>query len=168
MIYIYNDFGGTHTTVLAAAYHLKKLTPTRAPTDREILTTHNFNKLVYADRGKLFFHGIDDEGNPVYTMGRGKSKILIPGAVNLLSMLMEEHKLREKIVLSNTSPTVPLPMTLGGMLSRWLKIDAIGVPLLLYGAKIAYRDIVNLVDHTKSAAKQSSSQLLVLDNKRFT
>ena len=25
MIYIYNDYGGTHTTALAAAYHLKEL-----------------------------------------------------------------------------------------------------------------------------------------------
>lgn len=24
MIFIYNDYGGTHTTSLAAAYHLKK------------------------------------------------------------------------------------------------------------------------------------------------
>lgn len=167
MIYIYNDFGGTHTTVMAAAYHLKKLPVTRAPTKDEILTTHNFNKLNYSDRGKLFFHGTDDEGNRVYTMGRGKSKILVPGVVNLLSMLIEENKLQEKIILSNTSPTVPLPMTLGGLLSRWLKIDVIGVPLLIMGAKKAYRDIINVVDHTKTAAKDSTSQLIVLDNKRI-
>ncbi len=28
MIYIYNDYGGTHTTALAAAYHLKQLPQT--------------------------------------------------------------------------------------------------------------------------------------------
>lgn len=31
MIYIYDDFAGTHSTALAAAYHLKKL-----PTNRKL------------------------------------------------------------------------------------------------------------------------------------
>ena len=66
MIYIYNDFGGTHTTALAAAYHLKKLDESREPTEYEILHSHNFNKLTSKDRGKLFFHGTDDEGNNRY------------------------------------------------------------------------------------------------------
>ncbi|MGO4275701.1 DUF3189 family protein, partial [Paenibacillus sp. TAF58] len=39
MIYIYNDFGGTHTTSLAAAFHLKKLDGSREPTTNEILNT---------------------------------------------------------------------------------------------------------------------------------
>ncbi|MCR8634338.1 DUF3189 family protein [Paenibacillus radicis (ex Xue et al. 2023)] len=165
MIYIYNDFGGTHTTVLAASYHLNKLDVNREPTKTEILASHNFNKLVYKDRGKLYFHGTDEEGNQVYTMGRGRSKILIPGIYNLIQMLLDENVLHEKIILSNTSPTVPLSMTMGGMLSRWLKIDFIGVPLLVMGAKQAYKDIVNLVHQTKQAAKISASQLVMLENK---
>ncbi|WP_248927919.1 DUF3189 family protein [Paenibacillus hamazuiensis] len=167
MIFIYNDFGGTHTTVLAAAYHLKKLDETREPTKQEILSAHNFNKLVYKDRGKLYFHGVDEEGNKVYTMGRGRSKILIPGIYNLIDTLQKQNALNEKIILSNTSPTVPFPMTCGGMLSRWLKIDFIGVPLLVSGAKIAYQDIVNLVHHTKDIAKSSASPLILLENEQF-
>jgi hypothetical protein len=167
MIYIYNDFGGTHTTAMAAAYHLKKLDESHKPTKSEILNTHNFNKLVYKDRGKLFFHGKDEDGNKVYTMGRGMSKILVPGIFNLIDMMVEEEVLAEKIILSNTSPTVPFPMTCGGMLSRALKIDFIGVPLLVIGAKEAYQDIINLVHHTKHIAKTTNSQLIMLDNKDF-
>ena len=33
MIYIYNDYGGTHTTALAAAYHLKEISPIRTKTN---------------------------------------------------------------------------------------------------------------------------------------
>ena len=55
MIYIYNDFGGTHTTALAAAYHLKKLDGSHEPTKNEILNTHNFNKLVYKTEGSYIF-----------------------------------------------------------------------------------------------------------------
>ena len=167
MIYIYNDFGGTHSTVLAASYHLKKLDETREPTTEEILSAHNFNELRYKDRGKFYFHGVDEDGNSVYTVGRGRSKILIPGMENLIQMLLEEQVLHEKIILSNTSPTVPIPMTFGGMFSRWLRIDSIGVPLLVFGAKIAYKDIINLVNHTKMTANNSTSQLVVLDNKQF-
>ncbi|MGO4275348.1 DUF3189 family protein, partial [Paenibacillus sp. TAF58] len=123
--------------------------------------------LVYKDRGKLYFHGNDEDGNKVYTMGRGRSKILVPGVFNLIDMLIEEEVLNEKIILSNTSPTVPFAMTCGGMLSRWLKIDFIGVPLLVIGAKQAYKDIFNLVQHTKQTAKSSTAQLIMLENKDF-
>lgn len=167
MIYIYNDFGGTHTTVLAASYHLEKITITREPTKDEILTAHNFNRLEHKDRGKLYFHGKDEDGNKVYTLGRGRSKILVPGIINLINMLIEDEALNEKIILSNTSPTVPFSMTCGGMLSRWLKIDLIGVPLLVSGAKQAYKDIINLVQHTKKIAKNTHSQVIMLENKEF-
>jgi len=152
---------------LAAAYHLKKLDETREPTKEEILGAQNFNKLVYQDRGKFYFHGVDEEGNRVYTVGRGRSKILIPGIYNLIHMLQEEKRLDEQIILSNCSPTVPLPMTFGGLFSRWLKIDFIGVPLLIIGAKQAYKDIVHLVHTTKEKAKNCDSPLLMLENKQF-
>lgn len=55
MIYIYTDFGGTHTTSLAAAYHLNKLPTDRKLTKEEILNVDYFNKLKTEDMGKLFF-----------------------------------------------------------------------------------------------------------------
>lgn len=167
MIYIYNCYGGTHSSVLAASYHLKKLDETREPSKEEILSSHNFNELNYQDRGKFYLHGIDEEGNRVYTVGRGRSKILIPGIYNLIDMLQQENRLEEKIILSNCSPTVPLPMTFGGLFSRWLKIDSIGVPLLIMGAKQAYKDIIHLVHKTKEKAHSTSAPLIMLDNKEF-
>ena len=35
MIYIYNDYGGTHTTALAAAYHLKEITQSERKLTKE-------------------------------------------------------------------------------------------------------------------------------------
>lgn len=55
MIFIYTDFGGTHTTSLAAAYHLNKLPTDRKLTKEEILNVEYFNKLKTEDMGKLFF-----------------------------------------------------------------------------------------------------------------
>ncbi|WP_252223050.1 DUF3189 family protein [Clostridium sp. ME22] len=153
--------------MLAIAYHLKMLDETREPTKEEILNLPNFNKLVYGNRGELFYYGSDKDGNEVYAMGRGSSKVLIPGLYNLASMLHKQKLLNEKIIFSNTSPTVPLPMTLGGVFSRWLKIDFIGVPLLVKGAKKSYKDIVKLVSHTKKAANEDESGVIILDNKEF-
>lgn len=167
MIYIYNCYGGTHSSILAVAYHLELLDETREPTKYEILNLPNFNKLVYGNRGELFYYGSDKDGNKVYVVGRGRSKVLIPGLYNLSSMLHKQKLLNEKIIFSNTSPTVPLPMTFGGLFSRFLKIDFIGVPLLVKGAKQSYKNVINLVNHTKKAAKKDKSEVIILDNKEF-
>ena len=167
MIYIYNCYGGTHSSILAIGYHLEMLDETREPTKDEILNLPNFNKLVYGNRGELFYYGSDKDGNEVYAIGRGRSKVLIPGLYNLASMLHKQKLLNEKIIFSNTSPTVPLPMTFGGLFSRWLKIDFIGVPLLVKGAKQSYKDVIKLVNHTKKAAKEDNSEVIILDNKEF-
>lgn len=164
MIYIYNDYGGTHTTALAAAYHLKKLPTNRKLTTEEILSVDYFNKLQTSDMGKLIFHGQDENGNPVYTIGRGNSKVLVPALENLSLLLQERYKTDEKIVYSNTSPTVPLVMTIGGFLSRRLKLDFIGVPLLVLGVKQCYKNVIELVIHTKLAGKSEPGSVIVLEN----
>ncbi|MFE5324516.1 DUF3189 family protein [Paenibacillus sp. NPDC056579] len=56
-------------------------------------------------------------------------------------------------------------MTIGGMFSEALKIDFIRVPLLVLGAKQTYQNIINLVDHTRNAARNASSPLTSLQNK---
>lgn len=167
MIYIYNDFGGTHTTSLAAAYHLKQIPADHKLTKEEILTVPYFNQLKTSDMGKIIFHGIDEDGNSVYTVGRGSSKHMIPALKNLSSLLQEKYDGSEKIIFSNTSPTVPFAMTVGGLLSRRLHIDFLGVPLLVIGAKQCYQDIVRLVNHTKEMAKKTNKRVQVLRNKSF-
>ena len=59
-------------------YHLKKLPFSRKPSKNEILSTDCFNQLSPKEMGKLIFHGLDEEGHQVYTIGRGSSKAVIP------------------------------------------------------------------------------------------
>ncbi len=165
MIYIYNCYGGTHSSSLASAVHLKKLPLDRIPTTEEILGTDYFNKLNSKDMGKIIYRGTDDEGNKVYTIGRGTSRILIPCLKDLIILLHQESGLNERIIFSNMSPTVPFSMTMGGFLSRALGMDLIGVPLLVLGAKQCYRQIIDIVNRTKEAAKTSDRPVLVLTNK---
>ncbi|HWO97098.1 MAG TPA: DUF3189 family protein [Bacillus sp. (in: firmicutes)] len=167
MIYIYNDYGGTHSTALAAAYHLKRLPDDHRLTKEEILNVDYFNKLTSSDMGKIIFHGIDEEGNSVYTIGRKSSKLVVPSLKNLSLLLQDKYQGHEKIIFSNTSPTVPFAMTIGGFLSRGLKIDFLGVPLLVLGAKQCFNDIIRLVEHTKQTAKSANTKVIVLENKGF-
>ncbi|MDW7617888.1 DUF3189 family protein [Peribacillus simplex] len=168
MIYIYNDYGGTHTTALAAAYHLKKLPIDRKLTKKEILNVNYFNKLTTSDMGKFIFQGIDEDGNSVYTIGRKSSKIVVPALKNLSLLLQSKHQFHEKIIFSNTSPTVPFVMSIGGFLSRQLKIDFIGVPLLIIGAKQCCDNIFRLVENTKQIGKSSNEEkVIILENEIY-
>ncbi|GIO23223.1 DUF3189 family protein [Oceanobacillus sp. J11TS1] len=167
MIYIYNDYGGTHTTSLAAAYHLNKLPLNRKLTKGEILHVRYFNKLTKHDLGKLIFHGIDEEGNAVFTIGRRNNKYVVPALSELATLLQDRAPMDEKIVLSNTSPTVPLAMTVGGFLSRGLNINFLGEPLLVVGAKQCCEKINRLVEETKKASHSMNSNVIVLENKKF-
>lgn len=168
MIYIYDDFAGTHSTALAAAYHLKKLPTNRELTKAEILQVDYFNKLTPNDFGKIIFHGIDEEGASVYTLGRKRSKFTVPAMKDLIYILEDKNKMEQNIIFSNTSPTVPLAMTLGGLFSRRLKIDFIGVPLLILGAKQSRQDILRLVEFTKQVGKSTTATVTILDNQDFT
>ncbi|MCL6573121.1 MAG: DUF3189 family protein [Bacillus sp. (in: Bacteria)] len=169
MIYIYNDYGGTHTTSLAAAYHLKQLPQSeRKLTKDEILNVEFFNKLTKEDFGKLIPHGVDQDGNSVYTVGRKRNKYVVPALKDLSLLLQEKFHFDEKIVFSNTSPTVPLAMSIGGFLSRGLKIDSIGLPLLIIGAKQCCDNIYRLVENTKEVGRTTYAEnVIILENKMY-
>lgn len=163
MVIIYNCYGGTHSSILASAIHLKKLPSDRVPTRQEILKTEYFNKLTYKDMGRLIFHGVDDDGNRIFTIGRGTSKALVPAMLNLAIALCRDSSLDEHFLFINCSATVPLLMTIGGFLSRGLHIDFIGVPLLVAGARQTYYNIANLVKKSKEICRDKSKECLVIN-----
>ncbi|MFB4473977.1 DUF3189 family protein [Oceanobacillus caeni] len=167
MIFIYNDYGGTHTTSLAAAYHLKKLPTDRKLTKDEIVNVDYFNKLTKHDLGKLIFHGIDEEGNKVYTLGRKNNKYVVPALKSFIELLQEKYDFNEKVIFSNTSPTVPIVMSIGGFFSRGINMEFVGNPLLILGAKQCCNRINSLVEQTKKESIARASKLIVLDNKAF-
>ncbi|ARI79212.1 DUF3189 family protein [Halobacillus mangrovi] len=169
MIYIYNDFGGTHSTSMAAAYHLNLIDPSdKSLTPEDVLAIPYFNKLTKKDFGKLIFHGEDEKGNFVYTIGRSSSKLVVPALSELCDVFLSLFDLDERIIFSNTSPTVPFVMSIGGILSRGLGIDWLGVPLLIKGAQKCHPTIRQLVDETKRIANfQSTDKVIVLENREF-
>ncbi len=106
-----------------------------------------FNKLTKKDFGKIIFHGIDENGDSVYTIGR--KSLVVPAMKNFILLIQSKHQFQEQIIFSYTSPTVPLAMSIGVFLSRGLIIDFLGVPLLVIGAKQCCDNIFRLVENTK-------------------
>ena len=165
MIFIYNCYAGTHSSTLASAVHLEKLPLDRTPTKKEIIETEYFDKLTKKDFGRIIFRGTDEEGNKVFTIGRGPSKLIIPCLVNVINVLCNDYGFKEKIIFSNMSPTVNFIMSIGGFISRRLGLSFIGLPLLVIGAKKAHGQIIQVVGHTKESAKTLKEHVLVLSNK---
>lgn len=163
MVIIYNCYGGTHSSILASAIHLKKLPVNRIPTKDEILNTEYFNRLSYKDMGRLIFHGSDDSGNRIFTIGRGTSKALVPAMRNLAIALCRDKNIDENFLFVNCSPTVHPLMTIGGFFSRALHIDFIGVPLLTVGARRTYYNITALVEKTVEICHNNSTVFLVIN-----
>jgi len=135
----------------------------RIPTKQEILNVKYFNKLTYRDMGRLIFHGTDDCGNRVYTIGRGTSKALIPAMRNLVIAMCKDKGIDEHFLFINCSPTVPPLMTMGGFFSRGLHINFIGVPLLTAGAMQTYYNIAKLVEKSKEICRENPKKYLVID-----
>ncbi|KHF39902.1 DUF3189 family protein [Halalkalibacter okhensis] len=167
MIYIYNCYAGTHSSALCAAYHLNKIPNDRIPTKEEILGIDIFNKLTSKSIGKLIYHGMDEEDNQVFTLGRGLSHKMITAISELLLLLEGKGYEHEKVICSNASPTVPLEMTFGGLFSHKMHIDFVGIPLLVKGAQRTYPNISKLVKKTKQVAKNSTNSIEVLENKEL-
>lgn len=163
MVIIYNCYGGTHSSILASAIHLKKLPINRIPTTEEILSIEYFNKLTYKDMGRLLFHGSDDEGNRIFTIGRGTSRALVPAMRNLAIALCRDKGIEEIFLFVNCSPTVHPLMTMGGFFSRALHMDFIGVPLLTAGARLTYYNITELVKKTMEICHNNANKCIVIN-----
>lgn len=163
MIIIYNCYGGTHSSILTSAVHLGLLPSDRVPSKKEILSTEYFNMLRYKDMGRLIFHGVDEYGNKVYTIGRGTSRALVPAMRNLTLEMHKLYNVNEGFAYVNTSGTVPVQMTLGGFFSRGLKIDFIGVPLLAIGAQHTYKNIIALSQKTKQLCLEKPDNCFIID-----
>lgn len=145
MIFIYNCYGGTHSSSLCSAIHLGKLPLDRVPNKDEILNTDYFDALTFKDRGRIIYRGDDKWGNKVYSVSRGSSKTMIPALKSLIDIFKKNFNITEDIVFINASPTVTFPMTVGGFISRALNIPYIGRPLLIIGVKQGYFNMVELV-----------------------
>jgi len=143
--YIYYDYGGAHSSVLAANLHTGKLKPAIYPTSEEIMSFPYFDKTTPEDFGKIHYIGSDESENDVYVMGT-KSTTFGP-ALNNIAELMG---ISEDIIFVDTTPGINNTLRLGGWISRSLGNSFLGRPLVFAGSKKAIPYLVNIVNRVKA------------------
>lgn len=151
MIVIYYDYGGTHTSVVASAIHLGKLNPTRIPENEEISKLPLFDSITQNELGHIVYNGTDEYGNNIYTMGIKKTKNLVIPAIS--DMYKAIFGNTDGLYLVDVSPATDIFMKIGGLISRGLRMQPIGLPIVIYGTKRAYPNIVKIVENTKNTVK---------------
>jgi len=137
---IYFDYGGSHSSVVAAHIHAGKLDSPATPPIEEIINLPYFDKTTPDDFGKIRRVGIDADGNDIYVLGTKNGN-----SGGLLSGLVDTQNLTDKFRFVDTMPCVNMWLRIGGWLSRGLSLPALGRPFIRIGILEAYPKLVSLV-----------------------
>ncbi|MEW6769880.1 MAG: DUF3189 family protein [Bacillota bacterium] len=142
---IYHCYGGTHSSVLAAALHTGVIAPHgQLPRSSRLLGLPFLDTQDGNDHGQLRFFGRDENGHRVYVLGRRRDAAALTLVLNGPA---GEEPARE-IILVNAMSCVPLLLRVGGYISRRLKLTWLGRPLVFCGLRRGYpclRELVYLV-----------------------
>jgi len=104
---IYFDYGGSHSSVVAANIHTGKLDSQETPPIMDIVNLPYFDKTKQDDFGKIRLVGTDAEGNKIYVLGTKNGN-----SGGLLTSLVEAQNLTNKFRFVDTMPYV----------NTWLRI----------------------------------------------
>jgi len=144
---IYHCFGGSHSSVTAAAIHVGLLPTNRPPSAQEFMALPYFDKTPGDVYGVIRFMGRTSEGDEVYALGKKN----LGGRLNQVFMgLAELLGVEDQVVVVNTMPYVNIIMMVGGFLSRRLGIVMPGRPILIWGTRLAFPGLVGLVKTIKT------------------
>ncbi len=144
---VYHCVGGAHSSVVAAAIHLKRLPTDKIPTVEDLLNISYFDAMTIKDRGKIIYRGTDEFGNRIYTMSRQfVPHLVIPVIEDTWRVLSGSC---ENLMLVSTLSTVNFTMRLGGFTSRRMNWVSFGRPIVAKGTLKTYPNLVRIVEVTK-------------------
>ncbi len=157
---IYHCFGGSHSSVTAAALHLGLIDKHRPPTVDELMSLPYFDKTTEADFGSIRFMGIDEYGNEVYVLGK---KSMSERLTHILKGLAQILGVEDQVLVVNAMDRVNISMKLGGFTSRRIGLPSVGRPVVSRGTIKAFFQLVNLVEITRLKAlrtKQDAGDII--------
>jgi len=152
---IYRCYGGTHTSVVAAAIHLGLLPHDRRPTAEELYAVPHFDAVLHRQVGGLLPFGSDPMGCRVYALGLVGADADVLVAVTQLLQL-SGYRPWETFLPVSLGAAGSL-LRLGGFLSRHLNVPRLGRPLLFSGVQRAYFSLVRLTDETRNLMRENAS-----------
>ncbi|NLJ55968.1 MAG: DUF3189 family protein [Firmicutes bacterium] len=150
---IYHCYGGTHSSVIAAALHLGLLKRNRLPSAGELLACPNFDQRTNRDYGKIFYMGNDKLGYEVYVMGCKNSGTVVETALREFCKIMDVNDRR--VTLACTVSSLNILLKFGGFLSRRLNLVTIGRLFLFPGSRLAFYKIRKIVEAVEDKVRVS-------------
>lgn len=148
---IYHCYGGSHSSVMAAALHLGLLAKDRIPNETDLMAIPYFDKTTNADFGSIRFMGKDEYNNEVYVLGK---KNMGDRYSNLLKGIAKILGEEEQLLAVNCMNRVNMFMKLGGFSSRKMGLVSVGRPVVVRGSRKAFLELVNLVEITRLRVMQ--------------
>ncbi len=157
MNYIYFCWGSAHSSVTAAAVHLRHLTGSKRPSVSQVMQIPRFDLTPNAEVGSLFHMGRDDEGNDVYVLGLGAEHksycYLVDQYLAFLGLRPTDYR------LANCLPCVDWFTRIGGFSSRSLNLVWFGRRLAAFGVRRRFPVYVGLVERVRASREQSAGFL---------
>jgi hypothetical protein len=149
---IYHCFGGSHSSVTAAALHLGMLNKTRPPTREQLMEIPYYDKTSDADFGSIRYMGTDEFGHEVYVLGKksmgNRYSAILMGVAEILGS-------QDQLIMVNCMDRVNWSMKIGGFTSRRMRLALLGRPVVTWGTQKAFSQLVNLVEITRLKAIRS-------------
>lgn len=144
---IYHCFGGSHSSVTAAAIHAGLLQTSRLPTAQELIDLPYYDQQTSQDHGQLRYIGRDEFGNEIYIAGKRNLSNIFTRIMGDVAKVFGIDS--NEILLINTMPYVNWLMVIGGFSSRRMKWIKFGRPIVIKGTQFSFFKFVSLVDTVK-------------------
>lgn len=160
MKFIYNCYGGSHSSVTAAALHLGLLPENRVATVKEFLSVPYYDAQVSADHGRIRCFGFDKEGNEVYIASKRNLGNHYERIMRQFLDISVEPILAREVVFINTMAEVNIFMVIGGYISRRLGFCKLGRSLVIFGTRQSYAKFGQLVRQIKEEYHRATEDQL--------
>ncbi len=141
---IYYCYGGSHSSVTAAAIHLGLLK--ERPSYHQLLDIPYFDYQTKYQHGIIRCLGVDGNGTEVFFVGRRNYKAFEQLVLSIADLLGTP---RSELILVNTLPCTNWLMVIGGLLSRGLGLVSLGRPIVAWGTIMAFPRFTSLVKEVK-------------------
>ncbi|MFU0799194.1 MAG: DUF3189 domain-containing protein [Xylanivirga thermophila] len=150
---VYHCFGGAHTSITCAAIHLNFLPHDRIPRFNEFKAVPFYDKMDKEDVGMPLYMGQDDLGYDIYVMGMSGGKdVVIPAIKSYLNASYVDAK---DIIFINALVKLHPITSLGGVASRKYGLVSIGRPMTIWGIRLTYPVLLDLVLKVKEFLKEN-------------
>lgn len=150
---IYCCYAGAHTSITAAALHVRLLAPKHQPTVSDILSLPYFDTTSQDQIGRVFKYGSDQRGNNIYVAALGPGRQATLAALKL--MLLECGVTDDNSLIVNALSCVSLGVRVGGFISRRLGIVTLGRLMCARGIVNHFRCFETLVDEARRACQKN-------------